>query len=128
MAYLYERRTAGRNGELRITGGMMGARKSMGKFYFKRPITMPPRFLGKDLDASINNLGKGFLETILRNLLRKVPNLQLGPVEGYASHQNDGLYLCGEADWVLLTNTQPLVEALESISDPLGFTLDNWLK
>lgn len=106
----------------------MGARKSAGKFYFKKSVTMPPKFLAKDLEATISNLGKGGLERILRNLLRKVPNLQLGPIEAYASHLNDGLYMAAEADWVLLTDTTQLVAALEGLSDPLGFTFDNWLK
>jgi hypothetical protein len=130
MSYSYDRTAnrdlkAGRNGRLRIEGQNNGP-KSSGKLSFYRPITMSPRFVGKDLEEAINRHGRGGLERILQAVSRQVPKLQTQITDAYASDSsNIGLEMVATATWK--GDADQLVAALTGFSDSLGYTLDNWL-
>jgi hypothetical protein len=129
MSYSYDRTAtrdlkAGRNGRLILEGDI--GPKASGTISFARPITMAPRFFGKDIDEAINRHGRGGLERILQAVARQVPDLKTQIIDAYAADStNIGLEFCAKATWK--GDSTRVLAALEGFSDSLGYTLTNWL-
>jgi hypothetical protein len=129
MSYSYARTAAhevraGRNGRL-ILDGQLNGPKSSGTILYARPITMSPIFRGRDVDAAIA-IGERFLDTILREMIRQVPNLKTVFAESYMGNSNNlGYEATAKCTWV--GDGDALIEAMNAQSDRLGFTLTNWI-
>jgi len=118
MSANYDRRT-------KVGGGRMGI-ISLERDYlsYTRPVTMSPRFQGKDVDAAIA-IGRHELETVLRQIAREVPSFKAAIKVEWASISGiDGFQVSCEAPWMAGKERAQVLAAFQKNADRFGYGLD----